>query len=122
MKRSFLIFSAIFSVFLLSSCKECKFEEISTKTLPAARIHREYEAKISTQQTCSPFAKYYIIKEGSLPEGLKINDKGEIKGIPQQAGIWQFTILIEICFSAQNGFDSDCHSKTAEFNLEVVPY
>lgn len=110
------------ALMILASCEECKFESISTEELPMAHIQQEYYAKITTKQTCPAFAKYCIIKEGSLPDGFSINDDGEIKGIPIRQGIWKFTVLVEICFAAQNGFDADCHWRTAGFSIEVLPY
>lgn len=122
MKLSSILPLIIIFIMILTACEDCEFDSISTKELPLAHIQREYTATISTKQTCSPFAKYYTITKGSLPDGLKINDDGEITGIPIKQGVWDFTVMIEICFGAQNGFDADCHTKTAEFSIEVTPY
>lgn len=106
----------------LTGCEECSFDSIKTEELPIAHMRSEYYAKIETSQSCTPYSKYFTVTKGSLPEGLKINDDGEIKGTPERQGTWEFTVTVEICFAFKDGFDSDCHAKRADFEIEVVPY
>ncbi|MFE1932667.1 Ig domain-containing protein [Streptomyces sp. NPDC059474] len=61
-----------------------------TQSLPAAKLHGLYEAKVATN---TPATVRYEVTAGALPEGLVLNrDTGGITGVPKRAGKSGFTV------------------------------
>ncbi|MCL4844626.1 MAG: putative Ig domain-containing protein [Bryobacteraceae bacterium] len=71
-------------------------------------VGRAYALDITTSGGQAPFA--YTLKGGALPRGLTMNGQGQVRGTPEEAGV--FTIVVEV---------KDFHGETAEkeFRLQV---
>jgi hypothetical protein len=72
-----------------------KFEPDS---LPASKINVAYETEIHILQNETPVGEFSISK-GALPAGMELvrvagKDTAKIKGIPEEAGVFTFTVSV----------------------------
>lgn len=81
---------------------------ITTESLPAGRAGKEYQASLLTDAS-GKFPLKYSLEDGSLPEGLLLENDGTIKGTPQEAGEFVFTV------SVSEGKDK----ASREFHLQI---
>jgi Putative Ig domain len=71
---------------------------IATKALPPASLWNPYSSdhqrgvRLHAEQGLAPY--HWRILGGSLPQGLELEEFGEISGAPQQAGQFSFTIVL----------------------------
>ena len=70
--------------------------QIELSSLPAGNAGKPYEHKLSAVgEIAGPF-RWGIAHGGSLPSGLSINSQtGIIQGVPQRAGAYSFTAMVE---------------------------
>lgn len=108
-------------IFLLIGCgNDCKFNDISTNSLPNGKVGQAYSAKIEHNSTCTPTFKECNITSGSLPPGLDINiADGVITGIPTSYGSYKFTADYKVCFGTGTASATDCSEKTKELTINI---
>ncbi|ROL62232.1 hypothetical protein D9V86_01750 [Bacteroidetes/Chlorobi group bacterium ChocPot_Mid] len=115
--KNAMIFSLLFII--LSCAEDCKFNSISTESLPDGTVGTEYYFRIELETSCSAPYRKIEVKNGDLPPGITLDTSGEFTGIPTQAGTYTFTITARVCFGS-NGFEYiDCRDKTKEFTIKI---
>jgi hypothetical protein len=107
--------------FTFVSCgNNCKFNDISTTSLPNGKVGQAYTARIEHNSTCTPTYKECDITTGSLPPGLNMNiADGEITGTPTSSGSYKFTVDYKVCFGTGTASATDCTDKTKEFTINI---
>lgn len=83
-----------------ASAQETSTEQLSivTKELPPASMWNSYdaqyrhEASLRSEGGVPPY--HWSIVAGSLPNGLKLEESGTLRGIPQESGEFEFTVLV----------------------------
>ncbi len=121
MKKQILIgiklFLLMFLLLGLAAC-ECEFKDITTDGLPTGTVGRAYNANINIEtENCSVDRQRTWIISGELPPGIALSDNGNISGTPALAGLYTFTVAVEVCFETESG---NCHEKSKGFLIEVV--
>lgn len=64
---------------------------IMTEELPAGREGKLYQMSLETDAS-GKFPVTFSLADGSLPEGVMLEEGGELKGVPKQAGEFTFTV------------------------------
>ncbi len=115
-----IIFPILFTlIILLSSCKECKFESITTDSLPDAEIGKTYSTTIEYDCNCDVTHREAKLESGELPIGLELDVTGKITGKPTKAGTYNFTISLDICFQLDGSIPFDCYYKEKSYTINV---
>ncbi len=73
------------------------FPELANSTLPGGVVGSPYDWGVAARNGQPPFS--WNIQSGSLPPGLMLDSQGEIKGIPTQAGEYDFALQVTDSFS-----------------------
>ncbi len=119
MKSKYSIF-ILFLFLSVSGCSEnCKFNSITTDNMPDGVIGQDYSNTINYDITCSYTQKSFTLVKGTLPEGLTLLSEGRITGIPEETGVFKFTVKCKMCFASGSYEFTDCHELTKEIGLVV---
>jgi hypothetical protein len=62
------------------------------QTLPKARLWEPYQVQLQTSGGIEPY--HWRLIAGSLPRGFALNEHGELTGISDENGIFEFTVLV----------------------------
>lgn len=124
LNRIFILFFAILSITVLTSCEDCKFDGIAPDDIPTGKVGTDYSTVFKERATaCSPSKVYIWLENGALPPGLTLYPNGELRGkisANAEAKVYNFTISMEVCFSGSNssGF-SNCTTLSKGYALKV---
>ena len=77
---------------------------ITPESLPEAQVGVLYDVKLQITDNVTPVSDM-VIQEGELPAGLELvflngEDAAQITGIPEEEGVFEFTVLIW-CYGTQ---------------------
>ena len=77
---------------------------ITPESLLEAQVGAQYEVKLQITQNVTPVGDM-VIQEGELPAGMELvflngEDAAQITGIPEEAGVFEFTVFIW-CYGTQ---------------------
>lgn len=108
-------------IVLLDSCssKDCKFNGITSESLPVAYIQKEYSTQLGYDVTCSFTSRTCELISGNLPPGITFDGTGKFSGIPSEEGVYKFTVKMTLCFSSSTNGASDCNSHTKDLTIIV---
>lgn len=67
---------------------------LTTDSLPEGTLNSNYNAQIKSSGNPTAYNKFTIIS-GNLPDGLVLNEDGNITGIPTKLGSYKFTVQTE---------------------------
>ena len=120
MKSFIKILTAIVLISTLLSCSEdCKFDGISTSSLPDATLGQDYYYKLQLDASCDIVFRSFVLQDGDLPKGISLESTGAITGTPTETGEFEFTAKAKACFGS-NGFEyTGCSEKTKTLILKV---
>lgn len=65
---------------------------VSAKELPKASLWEAYAFQLQAAGGSPPY--HWRVISGSLPHGLSLRDPGELKGIPDEVGQFEFNVLV----------------------------
>ncbi len=89
----------------------CATFTLGPATLPDAPVFMEYEAQtLTTQGGAAPYK--YKVTTGALPRGILLSEAGQLTGVPQDAGTFNFTITAS---------DAAQCSGSKAYTLRVLP-
>ena len=103
----------ILLVFLFNSCSE--FEnpgeplQVLTTNFDDAYLEENYNFDLQVTGGLRPY--HFEVEEGTLPEGLQLDDSGRIFGVPTKEGSYEFTIIVS---------DANLSKTFQKFNLEAI--
>lgn len=87
-----LVLVYLLSGFALGQISKSAPLVIETPNLPKAFVRQPYEARLQTSGGLAPMK--WEVTEGNLPPGVVLQTDGDINGIPQQTGEFQFTATV----------------------------
>ena len=89
--------------------------EIAPETIPPGQIEIPYSTTITVSGGLAPYD--FEMTAGSLPSGLNFDPaSGEVSGIPEEFGVFPFTI------TASDGCTYAEFTDDVEYSLEIVPH
>ena len=106
-------------ILFFAACSDCEFKGIKPDSLPEGNVNKPYTAQIEHESDCQYSSKSCTKISGELPSGIKLEGTGLISGLPQSAGVYNFTIKYELCFGSGGWSASDCHEKTKSYTITV---
>ena len=65
---------------------------VATEDLPKASLWTPYKFRLQASGGIEPY--HWHVLSGSLPAGLSLSDEGELAGIPQEPGQFEFNVLV----------------------------
>ena len=65
---------------------------ILDKELPPASLWQQYSYRLQASGGIAPYR--WIFVSGSLPRGVELRNFGELDGIPEETGSFEFTVLV----------------------------
>jgi hypothetical protein len=84
---------------------------VSTTSLPKALVRQEYQFQLKAQGGFPPVQ--WRMANGSLPKGVVLHDDGLLTGVPEEGGVFPFTVTV-----TDSG--RPAHERNQELQLVVV--
>ena len=86
---------------------------VSTESLPAGELAVSYSSTLAASGGRTLY--HWSLESGALPDGLSMNERGEITGVPTDQGTFAFTVRVKDSTYPQQ-------SATRELSITVGPY
>lgn len=84
---------------------------LQTKTLPRATVRQKYEVHLAARGGVPPLK--WEVTDGPLPQGVVLQQDGELSGAPTQTGEFRFTVTV-------TDSDRPANQRSQQLTLTVV--
>jgi len=89
----------------------CGGIQILTTSLPDGQVNSLYDVWLSAAD-CNNYCNWSLNAGGNIPDGLNLESNGEIFGLPDSSGTWNFSVHAD---------DGDGHSTDQNLSIYIAP-